>query len=103
MAHKLSTTHHIQSRYRVAFAIPVVLVLASFVWALMVSGERPTSRGNWDRSQMAPPASNSVPATGYSWSEWIQRSRPIGILDLPERLGGICSPRSAAALTSPCG
>ena len=102
MAHILYTTHHIQGRNWVAYAIPVALVMASIVWVVTVFGERPTFGVDWDRSQVAPPSSNSVPAAGYSWSEWIQRSRPSGILDLPKRLGGKCSPRSTAAPTSPC-
>jgi hypothetical protein len=40
MAHTLYTTHHIHRRYWVAFAIPVVLVMASIVWVMMVFGER---------------------------------------------------------------
>jgi hypothetical protein len=73
MAHILYTTHHIQGRYRVAFAIPVALVMASIVWVVTVLGERPTFGVDWDRSQMAPPASNSVPAAEYPWSDWCQR------------------------------
>ena len=91
MARSLYTTHHIPRRYRVALAIPVVLVMASIVWVVMVFGQCPTFSVNWDRSQMAPPSSNSVP------------SRPIGIVDLPGRLGGDCLHRLAAARTSLCG
>ena len=88
MAHSLYTTHHIERHYWAAYAIPVVLVMASIVWAVMVFGERPTFGVNWDRSQMAPPSSNSVPAAEYPWSDCIQSSRPIGITCLPEHLGG---------------
>ena len=88
MAHSLHTTHHIQRRYWVAFAIAVVLVMASVVWVLMVFGEQSTFGVNWDRSQMAPPSLNSVPAAEYPRPDWIQSSRPIGIADLPGRLGG---------------
>jgi hypothetical protein len=103
MAHSLCTTHHIQGRYWVAYAIPVVLVIASIVWVVMVFGERPTFRVDWDRLQMAPPASNSLPTGEYPWCDWIRSSRPIGITDLPGRLDGTQSHRSAAARTSPCG
>jgi hypothetical protein len=88
MAHSLYTTHHIQRRYWAAFAIAVVLVMASVVWVLMAFGERPTFGVDWDRSQMGPPSSKSVPAAEYPWSDWMQSSRPIGITDLPGRLGG---------------
>jgi hypothetical protein len=91
MAHSLYTTHHIQRRYWVAHAIPVVLVMASIVWAVMVFGERPTFGVHWDWSQMAPPPSNSVP------------SRPTEIGDLSGLLGGKCLHRLVAARTSLCG
>jgi hypothetical protein len=103
MAHTLYTTHHIQRRYWAAFAIPVVLVMASILWVVMVFGERPTFGVNWDRSQMAPPSSNSVPAAEYPWCDWIRSSRPLGITDLGGHLGGDWRHRPAAARTSPCG
>lgn len=103
MAHSLYTTHHEQGRYWVTFAIPVVLVMASIVWVVMVFGERPTFGVDWGRSQMAPPASNSVPAAEYPWCDWIRLSTPIGITDLPGGLGGKQHHRSAAARTPPCG
>jgi hypothetical protein len=87
MAHGLYTTHHIQRRYWVAYAIPVVLVMASIVWAVMDSGERPAFGLNWDRSQMTPPSSNSLPAAEYPWSDCIPPSRPIGITCPPAHLG----------------
>ena len=88
MAHGLYTTHHIQRRHWVAFAIAVVLAMASVVWVVMVFSEQPTFGVDWDRSQMAPPSSDSVPAAEYPWPDWIQSSRPIGITDLPGHLGG---------------
>ena len=88
MAHSLYTTHHIQRRYWTAFAIAMVLAMASVVWVVMVFGEQPTFGVDWDRSQMAPPSSNSVPAAEYPWPDWTQSSRPLGITDLPGRLGG---------------
>ena len=90
MAHSLYTTHHIQGRNWVAYAIPVVLVMASIFWVVTVFGERPTFGVDWDRSQMAPPSSNSVP------------SGPTGIGDLPGRLGGECLDRLVAVRTSLC-
>ncbi len=40
MAHSMYTTHHIHTRW-VAFAIAVVLVMASVVWVVAFFGERP--------------------------------------------------------------
>lgn len=103
MAHSLYTTLHIQGRNWAAYAIRVVLVMASIVWVVTVFGERPTFGADWDRSQVAPPASNSLPAAEYPWCNWIRSSRPIGITALPGRLDGTQPHRSAAARTSPCG
>ena len=103
MAHTLHTTHHIQRRYWVDLKITVVLVMASIVWVVMVFGERPTFGVTWDRLQMAPPSSNSGPAAEYSWCDWIRSSRPIGITDLPGRLGGDWRHGAAAARITPCG
>jgi hypothetical protein len=103
MAHTLHTTHHIQRPYWVAFEIPVVLVMASIIWVVMVFSERPTFGVIWDRLQMAPPSSNSVPAAEYPWCDWIRSSTPIGITDLPGRLDGNWRHVSAAARTTPCG
>jgi len=90
MDRSLYMTHHVQRWYWVALAIPVVLVMASIVWVVMVFDQRPTFDVNWDRSQMAPPSSNSVP------------SGPTGIGDLPGRLGGECLDRLVAVRTSLC-
>jgi hypothetical protein len=87
MAHSLYTTHHIQRRYWVAYAIRVVLVMASIVWAVMDGGERPAYVLNWDRSPMTLPSSNSVPAAEYPWSDCIPPSTPIGITCPPVHLG----------------
>ena len=103
MAHTLYTTRHMQRRYWVAVAIPVVLVMASMVGVVMILGEGPTFGVNWDRSQMAPPSSNSVPTAEYPWCDWIRSSRPLGITDLGGHLGGDWRHRPAAARTSPCG
>jgi hypothetical protein len=84
MARRLYTTRHTQRRYWVAHAIPVALVMASMGWAVMVF---PTFGLNWDRSQMAPPSPNSVPAAEYPWSDCIPPSRPIGITCPPVHLG----------------
>jgi uncharacterized membrane protein YdfJ with MMPL/SSD domain len=87
MAHSVYTTHHIHTRW-VAFAIAVVLVMASVVWVVAFFGERLAFGVDRDRSQIAPPSSNSVPAVEYPWPDWTQSIRPIGITDLPGRLGG---------------
>ena len=87
MAHSLYTTHHIQTRW-VAFAIAVVLVMASVVWVVAFFGERPAFGVDRDRSQIVPPSWNSVPAVEYPWPAGTPPSRPIGITDLPGRLGG---------------
>ena len=87
MAHSLYTTHHMQRRY-LAVAIALAVAMASVVWVMMVFGEQLTFGVDWDRSQMATPSSDSVPAAEYPWPDGIQSSRPVGITDLPRHLGG---------------
>ena len=89
MAHRLYTTNHMQRRHRVAFAIAVVVAMASVAWVVMAFGEQPTVGVDWDRSQTALPSSNADPAAGFPLPDRFQSSRPIGITDLPGRLGGM--------------
>lgn len=101
MAHILYTPHHLPRR-EVAFAIGVVLVMAWIVWAAMVFGERPAFPVDWDGSRIPPPASKSIPTAGCAWLDWVHSSRPIGITELPGRLGGKQHDRSPAVRTSLC-
>ena len=87
MSHSLHTTPHMEMRYWVAFAFAAVVVLASVVWVVMIVSERLTFGGDWDQGQIAPRSSNSVPAAEYPWLDPIQPTKPMGIADLPGRLG----------------
>ena len=102
MTHCSYTTHHLPRRDQVPLAIAVVVVMVSIGWVVMAFGERTTFGVDWGQSQMAPPASNSVPEAGCAWLDWIRSSRPIGIAELPGRLGGKQHDRSPAGRTWLC-
>lgn len=87
MAHTVYATHHMPRRHWVAVAIPVILVMASIVWAVTVFGAHLSFGVDGTQSETAPTGSNSLPPADYQLSDWVESSRPIGITDLPRHLG----------------
>jgi hypothetical protein len=61
--------------------------MASIVWAVTVFGTHRGLAVDGTQSETAPAASSPVPTAELPSLDWIGWSMPIGITDLPGRLG----------------